>query len=106
VTRAALLNADPGNMPEDVWANASKQIAEELKCPVQNIIVSAIHTHSGVAAGPPASAAPAMPPTATVVSAMLDAVRQAKARLQPAQIGFGTGFSYLNANRDGLETSP
>jgi hypothetical protein len=43
-----------------------------------------------------------MPPTATVVSAMLDAVRQAKARLQPAQMGFGTGFSYLNANRDAI----
>jgi hypothetical protein len=25
LTRAALLNADLGNMPEDVWANASKQ---------------------------------------------------------------------------------
>ena len=102
VTRAALLNADLGNMPEDVWANASKQIAEELKCPVENIIMSAIHTHSGVPAGPPASASPAMPASATVVSAMLDAVRQAKAKLQPAQVAFGTGFSYLNANRDAV----
>jgi neutral ceramidase len=102
VTRAALLNADLGNMPEDVWANASKQIAEELKCPVENIIMSAIHTHSGVPAGPPPSAAPAMPLIATVVSAMLDAVRQAKANLQPAQVAFGTGFSYLNANRDAV----
>jgi len=99
VTRAALLNADLGNIPEDVWANASKQIAEELKCPVENIIMSAIHTHSGVPAGPPAPA-PAMPPSATVVSAMLDAVRQAKTKLQPAQVAFGTGSSYLNANRD------
>ena len=101
VTRAALLNADLGNMPEDVWANASKQIAEELKCPVENIIMSAIHTHSGTPAGPP-TAAPSMPPTTTVVTAMLDAVRQAKAKLQPAQVGFGTGFSYLNANRDAV----
>ena len=100
--RAALLNADLGNMPEDVWANASKQIAEELKSPVENIIMSAIHTHSGVPAGPPASAAPVMPPAATVVSAMLDAVRQAQAKLQPAQVAFGTGFSYLNANRDAV----
>jgi neutral ceramidase len=102
VTRAALLNADLGNMPEDVWASASKQIAEELKCPVENIIMSAIHTHSGVPAGPPASATPSMPPIATVVSAMLDAVKQAKAKLQPAQVAFGTGLSYLNANRDAV----
>jgi hypothetical protein len=81
VTRAALLNADLGNIPEDVWANASKQISEELKCPVENIIMSAIHTYSGVPTGPPTSAAPAMPPIATVVSAVLDAVRQAKAEL-------------------------
>ncbi len=101
VTRAALLNADLGNMPEDVWANASRQIAEELKCPVENIIMSAIHTHSGVPAGPP-TAAPGMPPSATIVSAMLNAVQQAKAKLQPAQVGFGTGFSYLNANRDAV----
>jgi hypothetical protein len=31
---------------------------------------------------------------------MLDAVRQAKTKLQPVLVGFGTGFSYLNANRD------
>src|SRR5579863_8291006 len=42
VSRAALLNADLGNMPEDVWVSASKQIAEELKCPVENILMSAI----------------------------------------------------------------
>ena len=102
VTRAALLNADLSNMPEDIWTNASKQIADELKCPLENIIMSAIHTHSGVPAGPPASMAPAMPPTAMVVSAMLDAVRQAKAKLQPAQVAFGKGLSFLNANRDAV----
>ena len=48
VTRAAFLNADLGNMPEAIWADASKQIAENLNCPVENIIMSAIHTHSGV----------------------------------------------------------
>jgi neutral ceramidase len=100
LTRAALLNADLGNMPEDVWANASKQIAEELKCPVENIIMSATHTHSGVAAGPPPAGPPPALASAPLVTAMLDAVRQAKAKLQPALVGFGTGFSYLNVNRD------
>jgi neutral ceramidase len=87
-------------MPEDVWANASKQLAEELKCPVENIIMSATHTHSGVPAGPPPTGPPPPPPSARLVTAMLDAVRQAKAKLQPVLVGFGTGFSYLNANRD------
>jgi len=100
LNRAALLNADFGNMPEDVWTSASKQIADELKCPVENIIMSASHTHSGVPAGPPPAGPPPPPPSARLVAAMLDAVRQAKGKLQPVRVGFGTGFSYLNANRD------
>ena len=102
LSRAALLNADLGNMPEDVWTNASKQIAEELKCPVENIIMSATHTHSGVPAGPPPPGPPPPQPSARLVTAMLDAVRQAKAKLQPVLVGFGTGFSYLNVNRDSV----
>ncbi|PWU12583.1 MAG: hypothetical protein C5B51_00395 [Terriglobia bacterium] len=101
-TRAALLNADLGNMPEDVWMNASKQIADELKCPVENIIMSATHTHSGVAAGPPPPGPPPAQPSAPLVAAMMDAVHQAKAGLQPALVGLGTGFSYLNVNRDAV----
>jgi neutral ceramidase len=102
LTRAALLNADLGNMPEEVWASAGKQIAEELKCPVENIIMSATHTHSGVPAGPPPPGPPQQQPAAPLVTAMLDAVRQAKAKLQPALVGFGTGSSYLNVNRDAV----
>jgi hypothetical protein len=33
---------------------------------------------------------------------MMDAVRQAEARLQPAQMGYGTGLAYLNVNRDAI----
>ena len=102
LTRAALLNADLGNMPEDVWTGASRQIAEELKCPVENIIISATHTHSGVPAGPPPTGAPPQQASAPIVAAMTDAVRQAKAKLQPAFVGFGTGASYLNVNRDSV----
>jgi neutral ceramidase len=102
LTRAALLNADLGNMPEDVWSGASRQIAEELKCPVENIIMSATHTHSGVPAGPPPPGAPPQQAAAPIVAAMTNAVRQAKAKLQPALVGFGTGSSYLNVNRDAV----
>ncbi len=34
---------------------------------------------------------------------IVDAVRQAKAKLQPASVGFGTGFSYLNVSRDNID---
>jgi neutral ceramidase len=104
-TRAALLGADLSGLSEDIWVEASKQIAKELNCPVENIIMSATHTHSGGVAGPPPPRIPnqpreRFPGTEKAVNAMLDAVKQAKKNLQPALAGFGTGEAYLNVNRD------
>jgi len=100
--RAALIGADLGGLGEDLWRNASKQIAEELKCPVENIIMSATHSHSAVPSGPPPAGPPPQPPAGQMLAHIMDAVRQANAKLQPAQAGFGTGFSYLNVARDAV----
>ena len=105
--RAALIAADQGGLPEIVWQAASKQIAAELNRPVENIVMSATHTHSGWGPGgfpgmrglvPDPNAPP--PP---IVGQLVEAVRQAKANLQPARVGFGTGKSYLNVNRDAID---
>jgi neutral ceramidase len=106
--RAALIGADQAGIPEAVWEAASKQIATELNCPVENVLMSATHTHSGWGAGGfpgmrglrPDPNAP-LPP---LVGQMLEAVRQAKTKLQPARVGFGTGSSYLNVNRDAIDS--
>ncbi len=98
--RAALVGADLGGLGEDVWTQASTRIASELACPVENVVLSATHSHSAVPAGPPVF--PPKVDTAATVASMLDAVRQAQARLQPALVGFGTGLSYLNVNRDSV----
>jgi neutral ceramidase len=108
-TRAALIGADQGGLFETVWQAASKQIAAELNCPVENIVMSATHTHSGWGPGggfpgmrrlmPDPNAPP--PP---IVGQILDAVRQAKANLQSVRVGFGTGKSYLNVNRDVVDS--
>ena len=108
-TRAALIGADQAMLSELIWTAASKQIAQELNCPVANIIMSATHTHSGWGPGQEvARGGPMAPPDPNqapppIVGQMLDAVRQAKAKLQPARMGFGTGFSYLNVNRDAID---
>lgn len=102
-TRAALIGADQGGFSEAVWDAASKQIAVELKCPVQNIIMSATHTHSGWGPGGFRALNDANAPPPPIIGQMVDAVRQAKAKLQPARVGFGTGSSYLNVNRDAID---
>lgn len=107
VSRAALIGADQGGLPEASWVHASREIAKELECPVANILMSATHTHSGwgTAGGPPPGMfhpAPNAPPP-PIVRQLVDAVRQARTKLQPAQVGFGRGFSYLNVNRDTID---
>lgn len=106
-TRAALIGADQGGLSEGIWQAASKQIASELNCPVENIIMSATHTHSGWGPGGFPGMARLKPdpnaPPPPIVGQILDAVRQAKAKLQPASVGFGTGKSYLNVNRDAID---
>jgi hypothetical protein len=104
--RAALIGADQGGLFEGAWAAASKQVAAELNCPVENIVMSATHTHSGWGTrgwpGRPSASSGNEPPL-PIVGQIVDAVRQAKARLQPALVGFGTGLSYLNVNRDAID---
>jgi neutral ceramidase len=105
--RAALIGADQAGLPEAVWQAASKQIAAELNCPVENVLMSATHTHSGWgSAGFPGMRGLRPDPNAPLpplVGQILGAVGQAKARLQPARVGFGTGRSYLNVNRDAID---
>jgi hypothetical protein len=116
--RAALIGADQSMLFENIWAAASKEVAAELHCPVENVVLSMTHTHSawgpgdqpfrrfGQAGGPggrPPVPDPSAPPP-PIVGKMLDAVKQAEAKLQPARVGFGTGLSYLNVSRDNVDT--
>jgi neutral ceramidase len=121
-TRAALIGVDTAGVGEAGWAAATKRIAEDLNCPVSNIIISSSHTHSGGGMGGPAPGArgagaqptgaapsaagrggPSGPPADPgMVDRIVDAVRQANAALQPARMGFGTGMLNLNVNRDAI----
>ena len=104
-TRAALIGADQGGLSEEIWTSAAKKIAAELKCPVENVIMSATHTHSSGPAGPPPPRVPGQRrrrDPEPIVKAMMNAVKQAVADLQPAQVGYGTGAAHLNVNRDAV----
>jgi neutral ceramidase len=105
-SRVVLIGADQSNISEDVWKEGSELIAKELNCPVQNILMSATHTHSpGLALPPPGqhSGGALSVDDKRVVDAMVSATHQAKEKLEPAQMAFGTGSAYLNVNRDAIQ---
>ncbi len=101
--RAALISYEGPEADFDM-ALTRKAIATELRCPLDNILISHTHTHSSALALPlPAGFAGSPPPATNVSQSLMDAVKHAKAALAPARVGFGTGKLYLNANRDAID---
>jgi neutral ceramidase len=84
-TSAALVSADTGMLGEQVWRIVSQRIEKELGIPAQNLIMNPTHTHS--ASGGSADQ-------------VFNVIKAAKEKLQPARIGYGTGVSYINVNRN------
>jgi hypothetical protein len=102
-SQVALVAWELIGVPNHVWEELSQRIAKELGIPVDNILLAAVHDHgapslAGMYGRGPAPAA-TMAYTTKVENGAFEAVRQAKANLQPAQFGFGTGKAYVNINR-------
>ncbi len=110
--QAALLEWELIFMPTKVWEELSQRVSKELGIPAENVIYAGVHDHSaptlaGMFGGPPPPGAPPRTPpspgtiayTAKVENDAFEALRQAKANLRPAQVGFGTGMAYVNMNR-------
>jgi neutral ceramidase len=101
VTKAALISIDAG-VREDGWLKYTQQIEKEFGIPALNIFISPSHSHSsfmGVSATDPKMALF----VSTVDKAMVEVIKQAKASLQPAKVGYGTGSCFLNINRDVID---
>ncbi len=88
-TTAALITVDAGSMPDNIWQGVTKQVESELGIPTKNVIMTATHTHSV----PGQQAAP-------YIAKIVESVRLAKQRLVPARVGYGSGVSYINVNRN------
>ncbi len=86
---AALITVDAGGVQDQIWQAVTKQVETELGIPAKNVLLTATHTHSvpGQPAGPYAAK-------------IVESVRLAKQRLAPARVGYGTGVSYINVNRN------
>jgi hypothetical protein len=99
-TQAAIVAWELIFCPDAVWAETSQRIATEVAIRPENLILAAVHDHGAPSLGGGASSAPAIAAfTAKVEDAAVEAVRRAKAQLQPARFGVGTGTAYVNINR-------
>jgi len=85
---AALITVDAGGIPTPVWEAVTRQLESELKIPIANVLLTATHTHS--AGGPRGP---------DYAQKIVESVRQARQRLAPARVGYGTGVSFINVNR-------
>jgi neutral ceramidase len=85
---AALITLDAGSVSDATWQAVTQQLASELRIPATHVLLTATHTHS--AGGQPG---------ADYVKKIVDAVRLARQALVPARVGYGTGESFINVNR-------
>jgi neutral ceramidase len=84
-----------------------ERIARELGIPVDHVLVTSSHDHNAPRGGPitPGTSSERGRPYSTpaytqqVDDAILEALRRAKASLQPARVGIGTGRADLNVYR-------
>ena len=88
-TRAALITVDAGGIPDAVWRSVSEQVEKDLAIPARNVLLTATHTHSV-----PGQTSP------DYIRKIVESVRLAKERINPARLGYGTGVSYINVNRN------
>jgi neutral ceramidase len=96
-TCAAIVNIDAGGSRDDVVNAAIAKSSALTKCPAENYIVSATHSHSASTAG---LGGGGFPDAQTTTAAIVSAVDMAKAKLAPARIGYGKATLDLNVNRD------
>ena len=86
---AALVTVDAGAIPDAIWQAVTQQVETDLRIPSANVLLTATHTHSagGGQRGP------------EYAQKIVESVRLAQQKLAPARVGYGTGVSYINVNR-------
>jgi neutral ceramidase len=98
-TQSALVAWESLFVPDAVWAETSRRMTADVGIRPDHLLLSAVHDHGA----PTLAGAQATPQQrayiAAVEDAAVEAVRRAKAQLQPARFGVGTAKAYVNVNR-------
>ncbi len=98
---AMMISVTVCNVENDISLNLRKMIADELSIPLGNIILAAIHTHSG----PNTAGAVGWGDIDTdyleniFIPGILKSARDAKAAAEPVRVGVAQGMSYVGINR-------
>jgi hypothetical protein len=91
-TQAAIVACDLIFMPNQLWQALTERLGKEFGFAREHMLLAGTHTHGG----------PALregPYLTELQDKIVEAVRQARASLQPARVGFGTGRASVNSNR-------
>jgi hypothetical protein len=86
---AALISVDAGSIPDNVWQAVTTALVADPGIPPTRVLITATHSHSV-----PRQAAD------DYIRHIVESVRLAHQRRVPARVGFGTGVSYINVNRN------
>ena len=106
ITSGAMVSVDVGGVPYYIYQRCVQQIEKKTGIPAGNIVISASHTHSSIQL--PRENAENVDPNVSAFAAnfeksVVDVVTLAWKNFQPARIGYMTGTSYLNVNRDVID---
>jgi hypothetical protein len=103
-TSAALICLDAGAVPTVLWEHVSQRIEKELGIPVNNIQITATHSHSVPSPYRRGATGIELTPAASEYeNRVFQAAKSAKEALQPARVSYGTGVSYINVQRDQID---
>lgn len=98
-SKVALISVDTTSLP--YGTELVKAVTGELGIPPEHLIMSATHDHNAPTGGSSRQEnAPKTPYFTILRNGIVNAARQANAKLQPARVGYGTGKAYINTNRD------
>ena len=98
---ARSISADLPDITNPIWTRGGSHRRQGADAPVGILIISPTALAQRLSVGSASSRFNEVPVESTI-KAIVDAVQQAKAKLQPAVVGFGTGKAYLNVNLDAI----
>ena len=91
-SRAALITVDDGGVPDATWRTVTQRVEKELGIPTSNVLLTATHTHSALRQRGP-----------DYPEKIFESVKLAQQNLVNARVGYGTGVSYMNVNRNMID---